>query len=124
MNVMRLINQHPLLRAELHQLGIANTTLRDVADQLDRQLGGHSNYNLCYVLSTLTGREFARSIDIAHLAQRVPLAPELLQSIVLIIAPWIEQFRMEKFGIEQFAGNQHQLAPVRASTHVNGHSAR
>ena len=100
MNVMTLIRKHPLLGADLHNLGVANTTLNEVADTVTEQLGGSRDYNLCYVLSTLNSREFVRCIDVHALAKRARIPESLAQSIVLTIAPWVNQFKVDTFGNE------------------------
>ncbi len=93
MNVMTLIEQHPLLRADLYAYGLPNSTVTDVAHAISEQLGGAHN-NLCHVLAQLSTREFVRRVDTRQLAEGTDLHPPLAQSIVLTLAPWVGQFKV------------------------------
>ena len=94
MNIMNLIQQHPLLYADLKSLGLATTTIRELADTLSVQLGGRPDFNLCFVLTALDSRDFVHSIDIAEVSKKMGLAPSIVQSAVLTMAPWVDRFRL------------------------------
>ena len=63
MNVMTLIRQHPLLFADLKNLGLSHNTLHHAATILSVQLGGSAEYNLCNVFASMNAREFIRLVD-------------------------------------------------------------
>lgn len=94
MNIMSLIHQHPLLFADLKNLGLSHTELRNLAQTVTIQLGGERGNNLCYVLASLDCREFARLTDPSEIARRAQIAPSLAQSAILTIAPWIDRFQL------------------------------
>ena len=93
MNVMTLIEQHPLLRADLYAHGLPNSKIDAVADAISEQLGGAHN-NLCHVFAQLSTREFVRRVDTRQLAEGTQLHPPLAQSIVFTLAPWVGQFKI------------------------------
>ena len=92
MNIMTLIQRHPLLMADLRNLGLSHSHLDDMADNISTQLGGAKDFNLCYVLTALDCKEFVRSIDIHAVANFMNIAPSLAQSAVLTLAPWVGRF--------------------------------
>ena len=98
MNVYTLIQQHPLLHADLKNLGITSCTLRQVAADLSAQLGPDSNdsgHNLSYVFAALDRRTFVRLVNTRRLAEAGQIQPAKAQSIVLLIAPWIDAFALQ-----------------------------
>ncbi len=102
---MRLIRQHPLLIADLRDLGLADAQVDCVARYLSLQLGPvkhmhtseqlseRAEYNLCYVLEALDTRTFTKAIDTKLLAEHASLTPAFAQSIILMIAPWVDRFK-------------------------------
>ena len=94
MNIITLLQQHPLLCADLENLGISRQHMYDAAEEITRQLGGNGSFNLCYVLAALNGKEFVRSVDSRSIAEQLDLSPSLAQSMVLLIAPWVERFEL------------------------------
>ena len=94
MNINTLLQQHPLLCADLENIGISRQHMYDAATEITRQLGGNSNFNLCYVLAALNSEEFIRSVDSRTIAEQLNLSPSLAQSMVLLIAPWVERFEL------------------------------
>ncbi len=92
MNIMTLIQRHPLLMADLRNLGLSHRHLDDMAENISTQLGGAPDFNLCYVLTALDCKEFIRSIDINAVAQFMKIRPSLAQSAVLTLAPWVGRF--------------------------------
>ncbi|MEM7000992.1 MAG: hypothetical protein AAF529_09400 [Pseudomonadota bacterium] len=94
MNIQSLIHQHPLLFADLRALGLSLTHLNKIAANLSAQLGGAPDFNLCYVLAALDGREFTRAIDVRELAAKSEITSALAQAVVLTIAPWVARFRL------------------------------
>ncbi len=95
MNFVTLLQQHPLLRADLESLGLSHNRMQDAAVEISGQLGGEAQYNLCYVISALFSKEFVRMIDAASLAKRVNITPSLAQSVILVIAPWVDRFQLQ-----------------------------
>ena len=94
MNILNLIYQHPLLKADLTNLGLGDRHLKTVAGEIGCQLGGSAEFNLCYVLSALNRSQFVKAIDVSALADCVEINPSLAQSIVLTIAPWVDRFQV------------------------------
>lgn len=94
MNIMSLIHQHPLLFADLKNLGLSHAELNALARTVTMQLGGESDHNLCYVLAALDCNEFIRLADTSEIATRAKIAPSLAQSAILTIAPWIDRFQL------------------------------
>ena len=94
MNIMSLIHQHPLLFADLKNLGLSHSELQTLARTVTVQLGGQNENNLCYVLAALDCREFVRLADTTEIAERASIAPSLAQSAILTIAPWIDRFQL------------------------------
>lgn len=94
MNVSSLIKQHPLLTADLQNLGLNNRTLNVVADDISAQLGGNRSPNLCYVLSTLSCGEFVQAVDTTKIADEANISPAIAQAIVQTIAPWVDNFQL------------------------------
>lgn len=94
MNVMTLIKQHPLLYADLKNLGFSGKTLDAAAEQISAQLGGAPGSNLCYVLSALSSEEFVQLINPAEVATESATTPAVAQSMVFMLAPWIGQFQV------------------------------
>ena len=93
MNIMNLIQQHPLLFADLKSLGLPTITIQRVADEISVQLGGSKDFNLCFVLSALDRRGFMEATNVAEIAKVTSLPPSLVQSMVLTVAPWVDRFR-------------------------------
>jgi hypothetical protein len=93
MNVLTLIDRHPLLRADLHAYGLPNTQVDHVAAAISEQLGGVDG-NLCHVMATLSTKEFVHAVDTRAVADGANLSPSLVQSIILTLAPWIGQFKV------------------------------
>ncbi|MEM7080369.1 MAG: hypothetical protein AAF513_17260 [Pseudomonadota bacterium] len=93
MNVVHLISQHPMLNADLQRLGLPNTRLRALAENITAQLGGDQDQNLYDVLAQLSSREFVLQVDTRNLAKAVDVSPVLAQSAIYMIAPWVGQFR-------------------------------
>ena len=83
MNIMNLIQHHPLLFADLKGLGLPTITIQRVADELSMQLGGSKDFNLCFVLSALDRRRFLDATDVAEIAK----ATSLPRSSDLVLAP-------------------------------------
>ena len=94
MNIMSLIHQHPLLFADLKNLGLSHDELQTLAHTVTLQLGGETDHNLCYVLAALNCSEFIRLADTGEIAQSAKIAPSLAQSAILTIAPWIDRFQL------------------------------
>jgi hypothetical protein len=98
MNVATLIKQHPLLTADLRNLGLTNRTLHAVADDISTQLSGdkqgHKSFNLCYIFNGLSSGEFVKAVDAKKVAEEANLSPALAQTIVLTIAPWVDKFQL------------------------------
>ena len=73
MNIMTLIQRHPLLRRDLMDLGIDRPRLNQIAASITRQLGGTDGDrpgsaetpapNLCFVLHRMDRSRFVSSID-------------------------------------------------------------
>ena len=95
MNFVTLLQQHPLLRADLKSLGLSHNHMQDAAAEISGQLGGNAQYNLCYVISALNSKEFVRVIDTALLAERINVSPSLAQSAIMLFAPWVDQFQLQ-----------------------------
>ncbi len=93
MNVLSLIKQHPLLYADLVNLGICGAALSRAARQISAQLGGDDD-NLCFIFSALSAREFVSLVDTGDLARHSNLPPPLAASMVMTMAPWVGQFRL------------------------------
>ena len=91
---MNLIQQHPLLFADLKGLGLPTTSIHRIADQISVQLGGSEDYNLCYILTALDSKQFVANTDVANIAMQTHTPPCLVQSVVLTLAPWVDRFRM------------------------------
>jgi len=94
MNVMTLIRQHPLLYADLKNLGLNSEALNAAARQISAQLGGAPGSNLCYVLSALSSHEFVQLINAAEVATESDTTPAVAQSMVFMLAPWVGQFQV------------------------------
>lgn len=95
MNIVTLLQQHPLLCADLKNLGLSRRHMHNAAIEISQQLGGNQEFNLCYVLAALNSREFVRTIDAAPIATSLDISAALAQSIVLMIAPWVERFQLK-----------------------------
>ncbi|MEQ8692278.1 MAG: hypothetical protein RIC89_15765 [Pseudomonadales bacterium] len=94
MNLVSLLDRHPLLRADLTQLGLSIPDIQDVARLITLQLGGSTELNLCYIMADLDREAFVRSVDVTPIATQLEISPSLAQSAVLLFAPWIEQFQL------------------------------
>ena len=95
MNITTLIRQHPLLLADLKNLGLTHRQLNTLALIVGEQLGGNANYNLCYIFAALTTREFVAAVDVQALATHLNTSPALAESAVLMLAPWIGRFEID-----------------------------
>ncbi|MEM9620435.1 MAG: hypothetical protein AAF993_02220 [Pseudomonadota bacterium] len=91
---MTLIRRHPLLYADLKNLGLSADALQAAAQQISQQLGGRPGSNLCYVLSALSSREFMQLIDAQQVATQSSTAPAVARSMVSLLAPWVGQFKV------------------------------
>ncbi len=99
MNVMTLIRQHPLLHADLANLGLNSHALNTAAARITEQLGGDSDHNLCFVLSALDCQDFVSLVDVADVAGHAGLSNPLAQSLVFILAPWVGKFCIDTPGL-------------------------
>lgn len=95
MNVLTLIQRHPLLHADLRSLGLTHKSVAGVAQNLSAQLGGDPAENLCFVLSGLNCREFLDVVSAGAVAEEAGISETLAQSAVNTIAPWIDRFEMQ-----------------------------
>ena len=93
MNVVTLINRHPLLRADLLACGLTAAAVQRVAMQISTQLGSPDG-NLCHVLHTLSTRDFVHAIDTQQVAQQTGIPAPVAQSVVLTLAPWVGRFQL------------------------------
>ena len=87
MNILSLIHQHPLLFADLKNLGLSHSELDSLAHTVTSQLGGKDDQNLCYVLAALDCREFVRLTDTSEIAARIGIDTALAQSARLDNGP-------------------------------------
>ncbi|MEM7100745.1 MAG: hypothetical protein AAF541_20955 [Pseudomonadota bacterium] len=94
MNIMNLIQQHPLLFADLKGLGLPTTAIHRIAKEISVQLGGSEEYNLCFILTALNSDEFVANTNVAEIANHTHTPACLVQSVVLTLAPWVDRFRM------------------------------
>ena len=98
MNMMNLVQQHPLLYVDLQNLGLATTTIHALADQMSIQLGGdtqfNSDLNLCYTLAEMDKRQFVQAVDVAALAKNANVSTSLAQAAIFTLAPWVDRFRL------------------------------
>ena len=99
MNVLTLIQRHPLLHADLKNLGLGSGALSALASSLTTQLGGDPGKNLCFVLSALNCQEFVRIVSAAEVAAEAGISPTLARTAVATIAPWVDRFEMQEIGI-------------------------
>lgn len=95
MNFVTLLQQHPLLCADLQGLGLSRNNMQEAAAEITTQLGGCREFNMCYVIAALNSREFIRRIDTAAIARRLQISPSLAQAVVLMFAPWVNQFQLQ-----------------------------
>ncbi len=94
MNFVTLLQQHPLLRADLKSLGLSHNHMHNAAVEISSQLGGSEQFNLCYVMSALNRKEFVRVIDASLLARQLGITPSLAQAAVMMFAPWVDEFHL------------------------------
>ena len=94
MNIMTLIERHPLLRADLYAYGLPNAKIATLAAAISAQLGCQQS-NLCQIFAALSTREFVQAVDTRALADGANLPPCLTQSIVLTLAPWIGRYEID-----------------------------
>ncbi len=90
---MLLIRQHPLLFADLKNLGVSHNTVHKVASALSRQLSERPPRAVERLrITALDTNEFVRRTSAAPIADELGIAPALVQSMILMIAPWIDRF--------------------------------
>lgn len=94
MNILTLIHQHPLLAADLKNLGISHAELQAIANAITIQIGGQGSQNLCRILAGMGSREFVHLTNASDVAQTAAIEPALAQSAILLIAPWINRFQL------------------------------
>ena len=94
MNVMLLIRQHPLLFADLKNLGVSHNTVHRVASALSTQLTDTPprEEGRGPAFAVIDADEFVRRTSAAPIATELDIAPALVQSMILMIAPWIDRF--------------------------------
>lgn len=95
MNVVTLIEQHPLLKADIRAYGLPPAKIKTLALGISAQLGSAEG-NLCNVLNGLSTREFIQQINAGEIAAQSGISPPVAQSIVLTLAPWIGQFQVAR----------------------------
>ena len=95
MNVVNLIEQHPLLHADIRAYGLPPAKITGIARDISAQLGS-ADGNLCHVLNSLSTREFVKQINAGSVATENGISAPLAQSIVLTLAPWIGQFQVSR----------------------------
>ena len=89
---MLLIRQHPLLFADLKNLGVSHNTVHKVATALSTQLNDAPPRAEAGLIAALDADEFVRRTSAAPIAAELDIAPALVQSMILMIAPWIDRF--------------------------------
>ena len=92
MNLNLLIERHPLLHADLRNLGLSYRHVLAVGRRISAQLGG-INGNLSHVLERLDRAGFVAAVDVQDIASEAGITPALAQASVFTIAPWVERFR-------------------------------
>ncbi len=92
MNLNLLIERHPLLHADLRNLGLSYLHVLAVGRRISAQLGG-MNGNLSQVLEGMDRAGFVAAIDVKDIAADAGITPALAQASVFTIAPWVERFR-------------------------------
>lgn len=95
MNIHSLIARHPLLHADLCDLGLSHIQVHHVAKEICCQLVGTSEFNMCYVLSALNCTDFVKALDATQIAGYAGIHPSVAQSAVMTIAPWVDRFRLQ-----------------------------
>ncbi|MCR9261442.1 MAG: hypothetical protein NXH95_17110 [Pseudomonadaceae bacterium] len=95
MNVVNLIEQHPLLHADIRAYGLPPAKITGIARDISAQLGS-ADGNLCHVLNGLSTRDFVKRINAGVVATENGISAPLAQSIVLTLAPWIGQFQISR----------------------------
>jgi len=88
LNVLTLIQQHPLLQADLVHQGVPYKTLGPLADSIALQLGSSAD-NLSQLFSKLTYAQCMDALDAGQVAQAsgisAPAATAALQSVAAFI---------------------------------------
>lgn len=92
MDIMTLIRKQPILFADIKNLGLSHCTIHRLADGMTVQLGGHKDYDLDAVLHDMTSRDLMRLVDPRALAEQTKLNLALVQSVVLLVAPWVGRY--------------------------------
>ena len=98
MDISQLLKNAPELIEQLQGAGFEENKIDDFASQVGQQVAGDDGFDLTDILTSLDADAFLSKVDANVVAEKLGLAPELVNKGLQIVAPMIEQFAGDKLG--------------------------
>ena len=92
MDIGSLLSNSSGLMDQLKGLGLSDGNISGMADEIGNQLGGGDGFDFTDLLKGLQADNFLDQVNIASLAEKIGISPEIAEQAISLIAPKVAEF--------------------------------
>ena len=99
MNIAGLIEGAPELLNGLQKLGMTDSNVQELGQEVGRQLVDDNAFDFSDLLTGLDAQSFLKRVNVPVLAEKLCISPELAQQAIGLVAPFVADFGVSKKGL-------------------------